>query len=124
MIKLLDTSSKYCKIAIKEDKKYVIRYPRECGVTREYYRSTPEYEVIELVQNNNIRVPKVLYYNNSYSVQEYVDGILLADLYDDYKNMDKDIIEQIVQQIISMTEIETEKLLKYTNWKNELHPKC
>lgn len=116
-MKLLDTSSMYCKIAIENDKKYIVKYPRECGVTREYYRSTPENELIESIQKN-ITVPKVLYYNNSYCVQEYVNGILLADLYDDHKSIAKDIIKQIVQQIISMTEIQTNKLLKYTNWQN------
>ena len=48
-MELLETSSNQCKIFIHENERYVIRYPRSIGVSREYYRSTPEYEIIGLL---------------------------------------------------------------------------
>ena len=50
-MEILNTSSSQCKILISNDKKYVLRYPRKIRQTVEYYRSTPEIEIIKIVNN-------------------------------------------------------------------------
>lgn len=117
-MEILDTSSKQCKILIQSGKKYVIRYPRTIGKTVEYYRSTPEEKVIEAVQNKHFRVPRVLYTSSKYMIQEYIEGPLLASLYQDHKAIDKKIIQQIVSQICFLTTLNGETLLNYASWKD------
>lgn len=117
-MKILNTSSNQCKILIDKDKKYVIRYPRSIGVTREYYRSTPELEIIELLSKNNIDVPKIIKNTSQYLIQEYISGSLLSNLYEDHKDIDKEIINQIIDQICLLTTISGDSLLKYANWTN------
>ena len=79
-MEILDTSSKQCKILIQDGKKYVIRYPRTIGKTVEYYRFTPEEKVIQAIQNQGLRVPRVLYTSSKYMIQEYIEGTLLAKI--------------------------------------------
>ncbi len=117
-MKILNTSSKQCKIVINDGKKYVIRYPREIGKTVEYYRSTPEDEVIKVLQYYNVKCPKVLKTNRDYSVQEYVEGQLLSDKFEDHKEVDKDIINQIINEICFLTQINGKELLRYASWNN------
>lgn len=117
-MQILDTSSRQCKILIQDGKKYVIRYPRKIGIPVEYYRSTPEDIVIELLQKHHIKAPKLLYQGEKYSVQEYIEGQLLANKYKDHQDIDKSIIDQIVQQICSMFLIDGSNLLGYANWQD------
>lgn len=117
-MEILNTSSSQCKILISNDKKYVLRYPRKIRQTVEYYRSTPETEVIKILQNNNVKCPKILYSNEQYSIQEYVEGQLLADKFEDHKNIEKSIIDQIVNQICLLTSVNGSELLKYASWKD------
>lgn len=117
-MEILNTSSAQCKILISNDKKYVLRYPRKIRQTVEYYRSTPEIEIIKILQNNNVKCPKILYSNEQYSIQEYVEGQLLADKYEDHKNIEKSIIDQIVNQICLLTSVNGNELLKYASWKD------
>ena len=117
-MEILNTSSSQCKILISNDKKYVLRYPRKIRQTVEYYRSTPEIEIIKILQNNNVKCPKILYSNEQYSIQEYVEGQLLADKYEDHKNIEKSIIDQIVNQICLLTSVNGNELLKYASWKD------
>lgn len=117
-MEILNTSSSQCKILIRDNKKYVIRYPRKIGQTVEYYRSTPETEVIKILQNNKIKCPKILYSNEKYSIQEYIEGQLLADKFKDHKPVEKQIIDQIVNQICALTSVDGSELLKYANWNN------
>ena len=117
-MEILNTSSSQCKILIRDNIKYVIRYPRKIGQTVEYYRSTPETEVIKILQNNKIKCPKILYSNEQYSIQEYVEGQLLADKFEDHKPIEKTIIDQIVDQICDLTSVDGSELLKYANWNN------
>ena len=117
-MEILNTSSSQCKILISNDKKYVLRYPRKIRQTVEYYRSTPETEVIKILQNNNVKCPKILYSNEQYSIQEYVEGQLLADKFEDHKNIEKSIIDQIVNQICLLTSVDGSELLKYASWKD------
>ena len=49
-MEILETNSKQCKILVKDGKKYVIRYPRKIGATIEYYRSTPEREILGIIE--------------------------------------------------------------------------
>ena len=112
-MEILNTSSSQCKILIRDNKKYVIRYPRKIGQTVEYYRSTPEMEVIKILQNNKIKCPKILYSNEKYSIQEYIEGQLLADKFKDHKPVEKQIIDQIVNQICALTSVDGSELLKY-----------
>lgn len=115
-MEILDTSSKQCKIAIQDGKKYVIRYPRIIGANVEYYRSTPEDIVIKILQEHNVKVPKVLYHGEKYSIQEYIKGQLLSDKYEDHKNIDRAIIDQIIQQICLLPSIDGSELLRYADW--------
>lgn len=117
-MEILNTSSSQCKILISNDKKYVLRYPRKIRQTVEYYRSTPETEIIKILQNNNVKCPKILYSNEQYSIQEYVEGQLLADKFEDHKNIEKSIIDQIVNQICLLTSVDGSELLKYASWKD------
>lgn len=117
-MEILNTSSSQCKILISNDKKYVLRYPRKIRQTVEYYRSTPETEVIKILQNNNVKCPKILYSNEQYSIQEYVEGQLLADKFEDHKDIEKSIIDQIVNQICLLTSVDGSELLKYASWKD------
>lgn len=117
-MKLLDTSSNQCKILISDGKKYIVKYPRKLGANTEYYRSTPECKIIEILQQHKIRSPKVLYQCDKYSIQEFVQGKLLADVYQDHKNIDKSVIDQIARQICLLSTINEENLLRYTSWNN------
>ncbi len=117
-MEILNTSSSQCKILISNDKKYVLRYPRKIRQTVEYYRSTPETEIIKILQNNNVKCPKILYSNEQYSIQEYVEGQLLADKFEDHKDIEKSIIDQIVNQICLLTSVDGSELLKYASWKD------
>lgn len=118
IIEVLDTSSKQCKIVIQDGKKYIIRYPRKIGKTAEYYCSTPEDKIINVLQQYNVKCPKILHINKDYYVQEYLEGQLLLDKFKDYKNIDKDIINQIVNEIHFLTQIDGKELLKYASWNN------
>jgi len=113
---LQDTSSPQCKILLDENKKYVIRYPRVIGVVQEYYRFTPEFVVIDLLEKNNIEVPKNIKVTSHYLVQEYIEGSLLSDIFQDHNNIDREVINQIVDQICCLTTIDYTPILKYTNW--------
>lgn len=113
---LLDTSSSQCKILLDENKKYVIRYPRDIGVAREYYRFTPEFDLIELLANSSIKIPKNIKATSHYLVQEYIEGSLLSEKFKDHNSIDKDIIKQIVDQICHLTTIDFASLLKYASW--------
>lgn len=115
-MQIINTSSKQCKIIIQGDKKYVLRYPREIGKTVEYYRSTPENEVIRVLEGSEIKTPKILHSGKDYSIQEYIPGQLLSDIFQDHKNIDKNIIRQIIEQICALTKINGESLAQYTNW--------
>ena len=113
---LLDTSSSQCKILIDKNKKYVIRYPRNIGIVREYYRFTPESDIIDLLVKNCIKVPKNIKATTHYLVQEYIEGSLLSEIFHDHNNIDKDIINQIIDQICRLTTIDYAPHLKYASW--------
>lgn len=115
-MELLDTNSKQCKILVKDGKKYVIRYPRKIGATIEYYRSTPESEILKIIEKSDIKVPKVLYKGEKYSVQEYIEGDLLSEKYEDHKEIDRSVIDQTIEQIYLLSDIDGEKLMQYANW--------
>lgn len=115
-MKVLDTSSKQCKILIKDGKKYVLRFPREIGKTVEYYRSTPENEFIKVLQGCGIKCPVTLYESKEYFVQEYVEGHLLTEMFEDHKRIDRSIVQKIIDEICFLTTISEEKLLKYVSW--------
>ena len=117
-MEILDTSSKQCKIVIQDEKKYVIRYRRKVGKRVEYYRSTPEDEIIKILQHYNVKCPKVLHVGKDYSVQEYIEGQLLSDKFADHKEIDTDIINQIVREICFLTSIDGNELLQYASWNN------
>lgn len=115
-MEILDTNSKQCKILVKDGKKYVIRYPRKIGATIEYYRSTPESEILEIIERSDIKAPKVLYNGEKYSIQEYIDGELLAEKYEDHKEIDRDVIDQTIEQIYLLSNLDGEELIQYANW--------
>lgn len=117
-MEILDTSSKQCKILVKDGKKYVIRYPRKIRATIEYYRSTPESEILKIIERSDIKAPKVLYTGEKYSIQEYIEGDLLSEKYEDHKTIDKGVINQIIEQIYLLSDINGQELMQYTNWDN------
>lgn len=115
-MEVLDTSSKQCKIIIRDGKKYVIKFPRKIKETIEYYRSTPESEIIKVLQSYGVKCPATLYESKEYFVQEYVEGQLLKDVFQDHKSIDRNVIQQIVNEICVLSTIREEKLLKYADW--------
>lgn len=113
---LLDTSSPQCKILTDGKESYVIRYPRDIGPISEYYRFTPESDVINLLEKNDIRVPKIIKTTSHYFVQEYIEGSLLSDIFQDHNSINREIIKQIIEQICHLTTINYDPLLKYASW--------
>lgn len=118
MEKILNTDSKFCKILIKGDHKYVIKYPRKLHSTIEYYRSTREDEVLHLLMENNFLAPKLFLSKKDYHIQEYINGELISNIYKDHEHIDHKIIDEIILQILKLTKINSNSLMKYTKWSN------
>lgn len=93
---LLDASSSQWKNLIDENKKYVIRYLRNIGVIEEHYSFTLEIDVIGLLVNNCIKAPKNIKATIHYLVQDYIERSLLSEKFQDHNNVDKDVINHIV----------------------------
>lgn len=108
--------SKYCEVIQSERK--VIKYPRQLGITQEYYRSTPEVDILEKLISEGISVPKIIEKNSMYFIEEYIDGNLLDSLYNDYEKMDKEDIDSIIDNIIKLIDINDHNLNKYIAWNN------
>ena len=108
--------SNYCQV-INEDKK-VIKYQRKVGITQEYYRSTPELEILKILSKYEINIPKILEFNDEYFIEEYIDGTLLDDIYSDYNDIDKVVIDDIINNIVLLTKINSQSLFKYSKWDN------
>ena len=108
--------SNYCKV-MSEDKK-IVKYQRKIGITQEYYRSIPESEVLEILSKYGMNVPKVLELYDDYFVEEYIDGTLLDDIYTDYSNIDKIVIDDIINNIVGLIRIDFQSLSKYSKWDN------
>lgn len=108
--------SNYCQV-INEDKK-VIKYQRKVGITQEYYRSTPELEILKILSKYEINIPKILEFNDEYFIEEYIDGTLLDDIYTDYSNIDKIVIDDIINNIVGLIRIDFQSLSKYSKWDN------
>ncbi len=108
--------SNYCKV-MSEDKK-IVKYQRKIGITQEYYRSIPESEVLEILSKYEMNVPKVLELYDDYFVEEYIDGTLLDDIYTDYSNIDKVVIDDIINNIVGLIRIDFQSLSKYSKWDN------
>lgn len=108
--------SNYCKV-MSEDKK-IVKYQRRIGITQEYYRSIPESEVLEILSKYGMNVPKVLELYDGYFVEEYIDGTLLDDIYTDYSNIDKIVIDDIINNIVGLIRIDFQSLSKYSKWDN------
>ena len=109
-------TSNYCKV-MSEDKK-IVKYQRRIGITQEYYRSIPESEVLEILSKYGMNVPKVLELYDDYFVEEYIDGTLLDDIYTDYSNIDKIVIDDIINNIVGLIRIDFQSLSKYSKWDN------
>lgn len=108
--------SNYCKV-MSEDKK-IVKYQRRIGITQEYYRSIPESEVLEILSKYGMNVPKILELYDDYFVEEYIDGTLLDDIYTDYSNIDKIVIDDIINNIVGLIRIDFQSLSKYSKWNN------
>lgn len=108
--------SNYCKVMSEEKK--IVKYQRRIGITQEYYRSIPESEVLEILSKYGMNVPKVLELYDDYFVEEYIDGTLLDDIYTDYSNIDKIVIDDIINNIVGLIRIDFQSLSKYSKWDN------
>lgn len=108
--------SKYCEVIEKEQK--VIKHSRKLGIVQEYFRSTPEVEILKILNSANFPVPKVLESNNHYFIEEYINGDLLDSLYKDYECMCKNDIDSIIDNIIKTININYCDLKKYIPWNN------
>jgi len=108
--------SKYCEI-IQSEKK-VIKYSRQLGIKQEYYRSTPEVDILKKIISEGISAPKIIEKNSMYFIEEYIDGNLLDSLYSDYEKMDKEDIDSIIDNIIKLIGINCYNLKKYIVWNN------
>ena len=65
-----------------------------------------------------MNVPKVLELYDDYFVEEYIDGTLLDDIYTDYSNIDKIVIDDIINNIVGLIRIDFQSLSKYSKWDN------
>lgn len=108
--------SNYCKVMSEEKK--IVKYQRRIGITQEYYRSIPESEILEILSKHGMNVPKVLELYDDYFVEEYIDGTLLDDIYTDYSNIDKIVIDDIINNIVGLIRIDFQSLSKYSKWDN------
>lgn len=108
--------SNYCKVMSEEKK--IVKYQRRIGITQEYYRSIPESEILEILSKYGMNVPKVLELYDDYFVEEYIDGTLLDDIYTDYSNIDKIVIDDIINNIVGLIRIDFQSLSKYSKWDN------
>lgn len=108
--------SNYCQV-MKEDKK-VVKYQRKIGITQEYYRSTPELEVLDILNRYGINVPRILEFHNDYFIEEYIDGALLDDIYADSGDIDKLVIDDMINNIVELIKINPQSLFKYSKWNN------
>ena len=109
-------SNKYCKLELSNNR--VIKYQRKIGITQEYYRSTPELEILELLNKYDINVPQVLEKNDDYFMEEYINGDLLASIYNDGCNIDTIDIDSIINNILLLITIDYHELDKYKKWNN------
>ena len=109
-------SNKYCKLELSNNR--VIKYQRKIGITQEYYRSTPELEILELLNKHDINVPQVLEKNDDYFMEEYINGDLLASIYNDGCNIDTIDIDSIINNILLLITIDYHELDKFKKWNN------
>ena len=109
-------SNKYCKLELSNNR--VIKYQRKIGITQEYYRSTPELEILELLNKYDINVPQVLEKNDDYFMEEYIHGDLLATIYNDGCNIDTIDIDSIINNILLLITIDYHELDKFKKWNN------
>lgn len=107
-------TSKYCEV-IKSEKK-VIKYQRDIGITQEYYRSTPELQILELLINKKLLVPKIIEKNSKYFIEEFIDGNLLDEIYNDYESISKEDIDCIIDNIVDLININNHDLNRYISW--------
>lgn len=109
-------SSKYCKFDLSNNS--VIKYQRKIGIVQEYYRSTPELSVLEVLKENDINIPKILEKNVDFFVEEYIDGDLLDSIYKDNCNINRSDIDSIISNIVLLTSINYQKLNDFKKWNN------
>ena len=109
-------SNKYCKLELSNNR--VIKYQRKIGITQEYYRSTPELEILELLNKYDINVPQVLEKNDDYFMEEYITGDLLASIYNDGCIIDTIDIDSIINNILLLITIDYHELDKFKKWNN------
>lgn len=108
-------SSKYCKLDL--DNNRVVKYQREIGIVQEYFRSTPEVDVLEVLNVHDVNIPKILEKKDGYFVEEYIDGDLLDSIYDDHCNIDISDIDSIISNIVLLTSINNcQKLDCFRKW--------
>lgn len=109
-------SSKYCKFDLSNNS--VIKYQRKIGIVQEYYRSTPELSVLEVLKENDINIPKILEKRSDSFVEEYIDGDLLDIIYKDNCNINRSDIDSIISNIVLLTSINYQKLNDFKKWNN------
>lgn len=109
-------SSKYCKFDLSNNS--VIKYQRKIGIVQEYYRSTPELSVLEVLKENDINIPKILEKKGRFFVEEYIDGDLLDSIYKDNCNINRSDIDSIISNIVLLTSINYQKLNGFKKWNN------
>ena len=109
-------SSKYCKFDLSNNS--VIKYQRKIGIVQEYYRSTPELSVLEVLKEDDINIPKILEKNVDFFVEEYIDGDLLDSIYKDNCNINRSDIDSIISNIVLLTSINYQKLNDFKKWNN------
>lgn len=109
-------SSKYCKLDLSNNR--VIKYQRKIGIVQEYYRSTTELNILEILNEYNVNIPQILEKKDDYFVEEYIDGVLLDSIYANNCNIDKSDIDSIISNIVLLTTINYQKLSNFKRWKN------
>ena len=101
------------KTIIIEDvnKTYIRKYKNQN--INDYPKQTPIGITMKIVNNSKVYAPKILKEKGKYIDLEYVTGQNVYEMSDK-----KNLIDTIIEYIVSLQNVDYQKLYKYINWKN------
>ena len=102
--------------------KAVKRFSRDFAADMEYPRSVKERFVLPLLTDKKLCVPRLLEIGEDFLIQEFIDGELLGDIYKgktlEFQDIDRRIIDQIVDNIVGLAKVDAGPLEQRMPWKN------
>ena len=93
------------------NKTYIRKYKKQN--TNDYPKSIPVGITMKLVNNSKVYVPKVLKDRGKYIDLEYVKGENIDHVLDQ-----KNLVDTMIDYIVSLQNIDYQKLQRYVHWKN------